>query len=180
MTRVKCNDLRMNRNDPSATSSSDAPRLAFVHVDEVQTQEVVAQMHGDRRVGVQLKFLEWNASRMVAYTYYDPGLILERHGHSSDAIIFIIEGDITVGDRPCPAGTLIILEKGAVFGPIEAGPDGCTFLECYGDDVRPVPADKDGYYQLLASRGIERLPNPVFVAPASAPVIESGESDQWS
>lgn len=175
-----CDDLRMTDEQQTATPTGEAPRLAFVHVDDVPTQEVVAQLHGERRVGVQLKFLEWNASRMVAYTYYDPGLILERHGHSSDAIIFVIEGDITVGDRPCPAGTLIILEKGAVFGPIEAGADGCTFLECYGDDVRPVPADKDGYYRLLASRGIERLPNPVFEAPPGAPVIDRGESDQWS
>jgi hypothetical protein len=156
------------------------PRLTFVHVDDVPTQEVVAQLHGTRRVGVHLKFLEWTPSRMVAYTRYDPDLILERHGHSSDAIVFIIDGHLTVGDRECPPGTLIVLEKGAAFGPLVAGPDGCTFLECYGDDVTPVPADKDGYYRLLAERGIERLPNPVFEAPPGAPIVDRGEGDNWS
>ena len=126
----------------------DGPALKFVHVDEVESQEVVAQMHGDRRVGVHLKFLEWTKDRMVAFTYYDPGLILERHAHESDALVFVIEGDVEVGGHPCPPGTLIVLEKGAAFGPLIAGPDGCTFLECYGDDVRPAPVDKDGYFKI--------------------------------
>ena len=158
----------------------DGPALRFVQVEEVPAQEVVAQMHDERRVGVHLKFLEWTKDRMVAFTYYDPGLILERHGHNSDALIFIIEGDVNVGGRPCPPGTLIVLEKGAVFGPLIAGPDGCTFLECYGDDVRPVPFDKDAYFALLAEKGIVRLPNPVWTAPPGSPVIERGESDAWS
>ena len=138
----------------------DGPALRFVHVDEVPAQEVVAQLHGTRRVGVHLKFLEWTKDRMVAFTYYDPGLILERHTHGSDALIFIIEGDVTVGDHPCPAGTLIVLEKGAAFGPLVAGPKGCTFLECYGDDVRPVPVDKDTYFDLLAELGISPAAQP--------------------
>jgi hypothetical protein len=117
---------------------------------------------------------------MVAFTYYDPGLILERHAHQSDALVFVIEGDVEVGGHPCPPGTLIVLEKGAAFGPLIAGPKGCTFLECYGDDVRPAPVDKDGYFKLLAERGIERLPNPVWEAPAGAPARARGEEDNWS
>ena len=81
----------------------DGPALKFVHVDEVEAQEVVAQMHGDRRVGVHLKFLEWTKDRMVAFTYYDPGLILERHAHESDALVFVIEGDVDSRRAPVPA-----------------------------------------------------------------------------
>ena len=76
-------------------------------------------MHGDRRVGVHLKFLEWTKDRMVAFTYYDPGLILERHAHESDALVFVIEGDVEVGGHPCPPGTLIVLEKGAAVRPAD-------------------------------------------------------------
>jgi len=158
----------------------DGPALKFAHVDDVAAQEVVAQMHGDRRVGVHLKFLEWTKERMVAYTYYDPGLILERHAHASDALIFIIEGEVTIGGRSCPPGTLVVLEQGAPFGPLVAGPEGCTFLECYGADVRPVPVDKDAYFALLDEQGIERLPNPIWEAPPGAPVKERGEADAWS
>jgi hypothetical protein len=106
----------------------DGPALRFVHVDDVEAQEVVAQLHGDERIGVHLKFLEWTNDRMVAYTRYDPGLILERHAHSSDALIFIIDGDVTIGDRPCPPGTLIVLEKGAAFGPPLLWPNRHRFL----------------------------------------------------
>jgi hypothetical protein len=151
-----------------------------VHIDDVPTQEVLAQQHGDRRVGVHLKFLEWTPERMVAFTRYDPGLVLERHGHGSDALVYIIDGDVTIGDHPCPAGTLVVLEKGATFGPLIAGPDGCTLLEWYGDDVRPVPADKDGYYRLLTELGIERLPNPSWEAPPGAPELDHAERDDWS
>jgi hypothetical protein len=158
----------------------DGPSLRFIHVDEVPAQEVVSQLHGDRRVGVHIKFLEWTDKRMVAFTRYDPGLILERHGHASDAQVFIIDGEVSVGGRSCPGGTLIVLEKGAAFGPLIAGPNGCTFLEWYGEDVTPVPVDKEGYYRLLAERGIQRLPNLPFASPPGAPVIDRGDDDPWS
>jgi len=67
-----------------------------------------------------------------------------------------------------------------VFGPLTAGPDGCLLFETWGDDVTPVPADKDGYAKLLAERGIRRLPNPPFERPAGAPDSDLGTGDRWS
>ena len=58
-----------------------------------------------------------------------------------------------------------MLEHGAAFGPLVAGPDGVTFLETYTGDVTPVPVDKEGYQRLLEERGIVRLPNPEFDRP---------------
>lgn len=145
------------------------PRLAFFHAERAEPQEVVAQQHGDRRVSVWLRYLEFTERRMVALTDYDPGLILERHGHKSDHTIFIIEGEVTISGHHCPPGTLIVLEEGAEFGPIIAGPNGCKLLEHYFGDPMPVPKDKDEYHALLAERGIERLPNPRYTLPADAP-----------
>jgi hypothetical protein len=158
----------------------DGPRLAFAHIDDVPSNEVVAQQHGDRRVSVHQKVLEWTPQRMVALTRYDPGMIIERHGHRSDNLVYVMEGDLAVGDRPCPAGTLITLECGAVFGPLVAGPAGCLLFESWGDDVTPVPADKDGYARLLAERGVVRLPNPPFEKPPGAPATDLGSGDRWS
>lgn len=154
------------------------PRCKIVRTSDVEFTEVVAQLHGDRRAGVHLKFLEWTPDRFVAYTRYDPGLILERHGHASDHLVFVLEGLLTVGEERCGPGTLIVLEHGAAFGPLEAGPEGCVFLESYAGDVTPVPADKEGYLRLLAERGIERLPNPTFTPPPGARHLGSG--DRWS
>jgi hypothetical protein len=144
------------------------PRLAFVHQDDVPWTEVVAQRHGDRRVSVHEKFLEWTQQRMVVLGRYDPHVVIERHGHASDHLVYVLEGELVVGDRPCPPGTLVVLEVGAAFGPLVAGAGGALLLEVWMGDPRPVPADRDGYARLLAERGIERLPNPRFEPPASA------------
>jgi anti-sigma factor ChrR (cupin superfamily) len=111
-------------------------------------------MHGDRRVGVHLQVLEHNAARFVAHTRYDPGLILARHAHKSDALIFILDGEVQIGEGSCRAGTLIVLEKDNFFGPLIAGPEGCTFLESYAGDVASVHEDDELYHQLLSSKGI--------------------------
>jgi len=162
------------------TEKGEEPRLAFVHVDDVAFTQVVRQLHGDREAGVHIKFLEWTPDRFVAYTRYDPGLVLERHGHSSDHLVFVLDGELTIGDRRCTAGTLVVLEHGAAFGPLVAGPEGVTFLETYTGDVTPVPADKEGYQRLLDERGIVRLPNPEFEPPPGAPTGDLGHGDRWS
>ena len=156
------------------------PELKFVQTDEVPFTEVVAQLHGNRRASVHIKFLEWTPHLFVAHTRYDPGLVLERHGHSSDHTLFILEGELAVGDRICTPGTLVVLERGAAFGPLVAGPGGVTFLEHHAGDVTPVPVDKEGYRTLLAELGIERLPNLEFTRPPDAPGGDLGEGDRWS
>ncbi|MDX2166480.1 MAG: hypothetical protein SF182_05430 [Deltaproteobacteria bacterium] len=157
-----------------------APRLAFVHIDDVPWTEVIAQQHGERRVSVHEKFLEWTDRRMVVLGRYDPNMIIERHGHASDHLVYVLEGELTVGERHCPAGTLIVLEHGAVFGPLIAGPRGALLFESWAGDPRPVPADKAGYYALLASKGIERLPNPKFSKPDTAPRQADDGKDLYS
>ena len=48
-------------NDPAK------PRLAYRHIDEEKWYEVKAQMHGDKRVSVWEKYLEWTPDLMVLY-----------------------------------------------------------------------------------------------------------------
>jgi hypothetical protein len=169
----------------STTRSEDGeatakPRLAFVDVDDVPWTEVIAQMHGDRRVSVHEKFLEWNAKRMVVIGRYDPNVVIERHGHASDHLVYVLDGELLVGDRRCAAGTLIVLELGAAFGPLIAGASGALLLEVWMGDPRPVPADKEGYYALLKEKGIVRLPNPRFEKPPSAPTHPDDGKDLYS
>ena len=145
------------------------PRLAFVHEGDVPWQEVLAQRHGERRVSVHEKFLEWTDRRMVVLGRYDPHVVVERHGHRSDHLVYVLEGDLVVGDRTCPAGTLVVLEQGATFGPLVAGAAGALLFETWAGDPAPVPADKAEYLALLRARGIERLAPPPIVRPPSAP-----------
>jgi hypothetical protein len=129
-------------------------QLKFLHVDDFPALEVKAQRQGDRRVGVHLRFLEQTPNRVFNYCLYDPGMTLEVHGHASDHAIFVIKGSLTVGDRECLPGMLVVLEQGAAFGPLVAGPAGTELLEFYAGDPRPVPADPDGFAKLLEERGI--------------------------
>jgi hypothetical protein len=161
-------------------TDSPQPRLAFIHIDDVPWTEVIAQMHGDQRVSVHEKFLEWNAKRMVVLGRYDPNVVIERHGHASDHLVYVLDGLLLVGDRPCPAGTLIVLELGAAFGPLIAGPQGALLFETWAGDPRPVPADKPGYYALLEAKGIVRLPNPPFRKPDTAPKQADDGKDLYS
>jgi hypothetical protein len=178
------NAFHFRAYDAAVSPEPPEPRLAFVHIDDVEFTQVVRQLHGDREAGVHIKFLEWTPDRFVAYTRYDPGLVLERHGHSSDHLVFVLDGELTISTgashRVCTAGTLVVLEHGAAFGPLIAGPEGVTFLETYTGDVTPVPVDKEGYQRLLEERGIVRLPNPEFDRPSSAPDNDLGQGDRWS
>ena|SRR5438270_4388965 len=139
--------------------------LKITNIDDVPWQEVKAQQHGDRRVSIWEKYLEWTPGLMVLYARYDPGMLTERHGHASDHIVYALEGELKVGDVVCGPGTNIVLEEGAVFGPLEAGPDGALLLEIMMGDPRAVPADREGFERLLRERGVTPLPNPPFEAP---------------
>ncbi len=156
------------------------PRLAFIHVDDVPWTEVIAQLHGDRRVSVHEKFLEWNAKRMVVLGRYDAGVVIERHGHASDHLVYVLEGELRVGARACPPGTLIVLEVGATFGPLVAGSSGALLFETWAGDPRPVPADRAEYRALLAAKGIVGLPNPRFTRPETAPPGPDDGEDGYS
>jgi hypothetical protein len=130
------------------------PEVKFLRVGEIPAVEVKAQQHGDRRAAVRLHFLEQTPDRVFIYCRYDPGMTIEAHGHASDHAIFVVRGSVTVGDVECTPGTLVVLERGAVFGPLVAGDDGTELLEFYAGDPKPVPADPEGFAALLDARGI--------------------------
>jgi hypothetical protein len=74
-------------------------------------------------------------------------------------VIFVTKGSLHIGDVECTPGMMVLLEHGASFGPLVAGPDGAQLIEFYTGDITPVPADPEGYEQLLASEGIVRVPS---------------------
>jgi len=131
--------------------------LKILHIDDVPPVEVKAQMHGGRRVGAHLRFLEQTPHRTFIHCHYDPGMTIEEHGHSSDHAIYVLDGLVTVGSEGCGAGTLVVLEQGATFGPLVAGPGGADLLEFYAGDLAPVPADRNAFHRMLADRGIEEV-----------------------
>jgi hypothetical protein len=142
-----------------------APALRFRHADDEKWQEVRAQQHGDRRVSIREKWLEFTPSFLCLYAKWDPGMMVHKHGHNSDHILFVLEGEMMCGDVRCTKGMHITLEHGAAFGPFIAGPEGVELFEVMMGDPRSWAADPAGFEALLAAKGVKKLPNPPIDLP---------------
>ncbi len=137
----------------------------FTRLEDLEWQECRRQQHGDRTASVWEKWPEFSPRYLTIYARWDPGMIVQRHAHASDHVVFVIEGEMTCGDVHCPAGTHIALDQGDEFGPFVAGPDGVVLFEIMMGDPRSIPADLDAYQQFLTARGVEQLPNPPIAMP---------------
>ena len=137
----------------------------FVHLDDVPWQEVRRQQHGDRTASVREKWLEFSPRYLSLYARWDPGMIVHAHGHRSDHVVFVVEGDLRCGDVQCPVGTHIALDEGDTFGPFVAGPNGVELFEVMMGDPRSFAADPEGFQRFLDARDAHPLPNPPIDMP---------------
>ena len=69
---------------------SKQPELRFRHMDEEKWQEVRALQVGDRRAGVWEKWLDFTPGFLSLYARWDPGMMVHKHGHNSDHVVFVI------------------------------------------------------------------------------------------
>ena len=141
------------------------PDVKFRHMEEEKWHEVRAQQHGDRRVSIWEKWLEFTPKLLTLSAKWDPGMMVHKHGHNSDHVLFVVKGELRCGDVVCSAGMHITLEHGAAFGPFIAGPEGCELFEVMMGDPRSWPADPEGFEKLLEKRGAVKLPNPPIELP---------------
>ena len=142
------------------------PEPRFRHTDDEKWQEVRAIQLGDRRASVWEKWLEFTPDFLCLYAKWDPGMMIHKHGHNSDHVLFVIEGEVSCGDVRCTPGMHITLDQGDAFGPFIAGPEGVVLFEVMMGDPRAWPADTEGFEKLLAERGAKKLPNPPINLPA--------------
>jgi hypothetical protein len=139
-------------------------RPTFRHLEDadVPWQQVKRQRNADgSEASVWEKWLAFSSDPpyLSLYARYDAGMIVRRHGHYSPHVVFVIDGEITVGDRVCPAGTHIELPLGAAFGPLRAGPGGVTLFEVMMGDPRSWGDEPEAYERALAEPGATPLPD---------------------
>lgn len=135
--------------------------LEMIDLSKCPWQVAVAQRQGDRELSAQLKIAHASADRLVAYTHYDAGLVVEPHRHGGVEVIFVLEGSMTVDGAECPAGTVIVLDEASTFGPIVAGAEGTVLLEVFQgtDSWLPREAEpSEAYARLVRERRLVRLP----------------------
>jgi len=140
-----------------ATYDTSKAEIRFYDPQDCDVAIGALQQHGERQAAVHCKVMEWTPERMVSLSYYDPGLVLPRHSHASDSLIYILDGEVEIGGRRCTPGTQIVLPKDAPIGPLIAGPEGCTFLESYAGDVTAKVEDHEGFERLCGERGVTML-----------------------
>jgi hypothetical protein len=92
-------------------------------------------------------------------------MMIHKHGHNSDHVVFVLEGEMSCGEERCTPGMHITLPQGEAFGPFVAGPEGVVLFEVMMGDPRSWPADPAGFEKLLAEKGAKRLPNPPIELP---------------
>jgi hypothetical protein len=147
------------------------PGPVFRHLDDpdVPWQKVKAQRNADGSESfVHEKWLAFSPEPpyLSLYARYDPGMVVRRHGHLSPHVLFVLDGELLVGDRHCPAGTHVELPERAAFGPLVAGPDGAVLFEVMMGDPRSWGDDAAAFERALAERGAEALPDPPLAFPA--------------
>ena len=146
-------------------TEGQVPGPRFRHADDEKWHEVRAIQVGERRASVWEKWLDFTPKFLSLYARWDPGMMIHKHGHNSDHIISVIEGEMSCGDLRCTPGMHITLPHGETFGPFVAGPEGVVLFEVMMGDPRSWPADPAGFEKLLAEKGAKRLPNPPIELP---------------
>jgi hypothetical protein len=93
------------------------------HLDEVHEQEVVRIEYEDgRSASIRERFLTMLPNFVSFYNKWDPGMMSLKHGHKGDHVVFVLDGEVTIGDQLCKKGSHIFLMYGDRFGPWIAGP----------------------------------------------------------
>ena len=113
----------------------------FRHLDDADMpwQQVKAQRNADgSESAVWEKWLAFSADPLYLclYARYDPGMIVRRHGHHSPHVVFVLEGDVRIGDRTARAGTHIELPARSRVRADRGRTGRCRALR--GDDGRPA------------------------------------------
>lgn len=130
------------------------PRIR--HIDDEHEQEVVRVEYDDgRSTSIHERFLIETPRFFTFYNRWEPGMISLKHGHQGDHLVYVLDGEVTVGDKVCRKGSHIFLMHGDTFGPWTAGPEGCELLGVIAGDAAAFWSDEDmeDYQQLLRAKG---------------------------
>lgn len=145
--------------DSSPPTSSGA--AVFWHLDDIDWTEVQRQQNPDGSVSVVRE--KWPIIRpdfLSAHVHYEPGMIVRRHGHRSNHIVFVLGGGGWIGGDWSAPGTHIHVPLGAAFGPIVAGPEGLTCWELSFGEFGGWGDQPELYEQEITARGVSPLPDP--------------------
>jgi quercetin dioxygenase-like cupin family protein len=133
----------------------------FADVHDIEWTPVQRQRNADGSESVVRE--RWPIMRpdfLSAYVHYEPGMVVRRHGHRSNHVVFVLGGGVWLGDRWCTPGTHVHVPLGAAFGPIIAGPEGVTCWELSFGEFGGWGDEPELYERAIEARGVTPLPDP--------------------
>ena len=133
----------------------------FRHLDDIEWTEVQRQRNADGTVSVIRE--KWPIIRpgfLSAHVHYEPHMVVRRHGHRSNHVVFVVDGGAWIGGPWCTPGTHLHVPLGASFGPIVAGPEGVTCWEVSFGEFGGWGDHPELYEEEIERRGITPLPDP--------------------
>ncbi len=153
----------MDSTPTSSGLSPDLPQIeaVFWHIDDIDWTEVQRQQNADGSVSVVRE--KWPIIRpdfLSAHVHYEPEMVVRRHGHRSNHVVFVLGGSGWIGTTPCEPGSHIHVPLGSAFGPIIAGPEGLTCWELSFGEFGGWGDQPELYANEIAERGITPLPDP--------------------
>ncbi len=139
----------------------DGVCATFRHMDDIEWTVVQQQRGADGSVSsVREKWPIIRPDFLSAYVHYEPGMVVRRHGHRSNHIVFVLGGGAWIGGQWSTAGMHVHVPLGAAFGPIVAGPEGVTCWELSFGEFGGWGDQQELYDNEIRTRGITPLPDP--------------------
>lgn len=74
---------------------------------------------------------EGGAAGRIMVVKYEPGAYVAPHYHHADYCSVVVQGSMEVTRRTHGTGSIRVVNAGTVYGPLIAGPDGCTVIEFF-------------------------------------------------
>ena len=108
---------------PLVMHIDEAPWIGWAGLEPDPSASFAQQLIGDMEKGPWIYVIHVR----------EPGHVVDAHSHSEGEVIYIVDGQITVGDRQCGPGTVLCFEKETDYG-FTVGPQGVRFM-----NIRPGP-----------------------------------------
>ena len=130
-------------------------------VDDIAWTAVQRQRNADGSESVIRE--RWPIIRpgfLSAYVHYEPHMVVRRHGHRSNHVVILLDGDAEIAGRHCTARTHVHVPLGAAFGPLVAGPAGVTCWELSFGEFGGWGDEDELFDAAVRARGVTPLPDP--------------------
>ncbi|MCK9541742.1 MAG: hypothetical protein M0R03_06900 [Novosphingobium sp.] len=136
------------------------PRIK--RIEDCDWQEMSRFQYKDgRTASIWECWVEHSPRFLAFYNRWDPGALSPLHGHHGDHTNLIVKGSLTGPAGTVRAGDHIMLEYGDLFGPWEAGPEGCELYGVVAGEGSAYMGDRKVWEDFLAERGAVSVPVPM-------------------